>query len=50
MRLTILLMALVVVVVGFGLFRYLRYMDFMNRYACADNSGSWVEGRCQHQP
>jgi hypothetical protein len=49
-RLAVALIALVVLSAGVGLYRYLRYLDFLNHYACAENSGSWIDGRCQRLP
>ncbi|MBO9710223.1 MAG: hypothetical protein J7521_18630 [Caulobacter sp.] len=50
-RLRVVLIALfVITAAGVGLFHYLRYLDFLGHYACAENSGSWIDGRCQRQP
>ncbi|MEJ2817129.1 hypothetical protein [Caulobacter sp. CCG-8] len=49
-RLLIVLVILAVLTAGGGLALYLRHLDFLNHYACAENSGSWIDGRCQRLP
>jgi hypothetical protein len=49
-RLRIVLVVLVVLGLGAGLFLYLRYVNFLNQFACFDGGGSWIDGRCQRLP